>query len=74
MISSLKTILWGIHDWSEKCCLGLRVCLGCHVGPLCLLMIGRCFVPWIQRCVFPPFLLKFLHSFIFRGHVELTLF
>jgi hypothetical protein len=25
-------------DWSERCCLGLRVCLGCHVGPSILIL------------------------------------
>jgi hypothetical protein len=29
-------------------------------------LIGRCFVPWIQGCVFPPFVLKFMHSTIFH--------
>jgi hypothetical protein len=55
--------------WLEKCCLGLRVCLGCHVGPS-ILMVARAwsvFVPWIQRYVFSPFLLRFLHNTIFQG-------
>jgi hypothetical protein len=63
-----------LGQWCMSWCCPKAV--ACSVGPFdpceterCIL-IGWCFLPWIQGCVFSQILLKFLHSTNFQGTCE----